>query len=418
MTAQNSKSKINVAIFYGGPSPEHDVSVVTALQALSAFDAQKYNAFPVYISQDGKWFMGDALRERKNYLFDREARKSLTPVTLDISRADGTQKKGRLLSTKSALFGPKLAAEFDVAFLAFHGLYGEDGNMQGVMDFAGIPYTGLRTFASALLMDKVATKRYMQSLDIPVLPYAEIKRPDEGTMANRAVIEQAMKDAGLNFPCIIKPTHLGSSIGVAKVTSIEETMSCMPPIFDMDESAILEPFVPNLVEYNAAVSKLSGDIEISAIERPKTHDELLDFKQKYLSGGNDKGGNKTGVKNPGAISEGMLSLTRDINPDMPSDLKGKIKDWAIKMFTAIGGTGAPRIDFIGNRETGEIWLNEVNPIPGSFGYFLWEAAENPLLFTEFLDKLATEAIAETRKRTLPRDPVPKDARLLRRPLSE
>ena len=131
-----------------------------------------------------------------------------------------------------------------------------------------------------------------------------------------------------------------------------------------------------------------------------------------MSGG---GGKKGGGKAPGVVSEGMLSLTRDINPELPADLEAKIRNWAGEAFAAVGGTGAPRIDFLGDAETGEIWLNEVNPCPGSFGYFLWEASDPPMLFTELLTHLIEEAVVEFRHSRLPADPTPKDARLFKRP---
>lgn len=416
MSQPNHKKK--VAIFYGGPSPEHDVSVVTALQILGAIDPQRYDAFPVYISPDGRWFVGDALKDRANYLFDLEAIRALTPVTLDVNRSGGMGSKGRLLPTKPKLFGPKIIAEFDIALPAFHGLYGEDGNFQGLMEYAGIPYAGTRSMASAILMDKIVTKKLMQSIDIPVLPCAEIKRPDQGWIVEEKTIKALMKAASIKFPCILKPTHLGSSIGVAKVTTPAEVAACLPAIFKHDNSAMLEPFVENLVEYNVSVARIGGVVKTSAIERPKSTEELLDFKQKYLSGADSKTGTKTGSKS-GQISQGMLSLTRELNPDLPKGTEAKIIDWVTKLYDALSCTGAPRIDCIANEKTGEIWLNEVNPFPGSIGYFLWEASTaNPLLFSELLTHLFEEALAENKKSLLPKDPVPKDARLLKRSLSE
>ena len=414
------QTKQTIAIFYGGPSPEHDVSVVTALQIASAIDSARFETLLVYIAPNGRWYIGDALTERKNYLFDVQAIKALTPVTLDTNRTDGMQRAGRLLTMPSGLFAKPKTITFDVALPAFHGLYGEDGNIQGLFEFASIPYAGMRTMMAATLMDKAATKYILAGTDIDALPCAEIKRPNQGTIVAPDIIEAAAKEAGISFPCILKPTHLGSSIGVAKVNTPAEASACLPAIFAMDDSAILEPFVENLVEYNVAVSRFNGDIQLSAIERPKSTDELLDFKQKYLSGGAGKGGDKMGrQKNPGQISQGMLSLTRDLNPDMPADVEAKIKKWATELFEKLPCTGAPRIDFIGNSKTGDIWLNEVNPFPGSIGYFLWEAApDNPLLFTELLSALIDEAMAEHKKKRLPKDPVPKDARLLKRSLSE
>lgn len=404
--------KKQIAVFMGGRSPEHDVSVVTSLQALQALDRTKYDPFPVYIATDGRWFIGDALRERDNFLPSRAVEQKLTEVTIDVHAGPG-RKKGVLVKKKKGLFGSAVAAEFDAAFLGFHGLIGEDGNLQGLMEVAGVPYTGMRTLASAVFMDKVATKHYLRSLGIPCQPFAVLNRPESGYLVPRSQVDALMKDIG--YPAIIKPSHLGSSIGVAKVKDADELIACLPAAFQYDDAVIIEPFVENLVEYNVAVSKLFGAMRISAIERPKTTAELLDFKQKYLTGAGGKTGTKDGgTKNSGAISQGMLSLTRELNPPLPSQTEGDIRGWAVRLFDAIGGSGAPRIDFIGNAKSGEIWLNEVNPCPGSFGYFLWEAAETPVLFTNYLSLLIEEAFSEAKKRALPADPVPVDARLHQR----
>ena len=233
-----------------------------------------------------------------------------------------------------------------------------------MFEAAGIPYAGMRTMASSILMDKVATKRLLASTDVAVLPYRELRRPREGLLITEA--ELADRVGGMAGPWCVKPSHLGSSIGVARVENLQELSDVLPEIFRYDTAAILEPFVDNMVEYNVAVAKISGSVRTSALERPKRTSELLDFKEKYLSGGGSK---KGGSKAPGQSSEGMLSLTRELNPQLVQGLERRIRDWAETAFHAVAGTGAPRIDFIGNGETGEIWLNEVNPCPGSVRVF-------------------------------------------------
>ena len=415
MQTTKISGKKRIAVLFGGRSPEHDVSVVSGLQVMNALDPEKYEAFPVYITPQGLWLTGDVLRERGNYMLNAQNLKKTRAVTLDVSPVNRTQgRRGRLLPRESGVFDSgKPVDEFDAAIPVFHGYIGEDGNIQGLFETANIPYLGTRTMASAILMDKAATKYFLKALDIPVLPCAVLRRPAQGYFIPEEELKALAQPIG--FPAIIKPTHMGSSIGVAKVKNIEELSACLPSVFEYDDSAILEPFVENLVEYNVAVSKaFGGGIKTSAIERPKAVDELLDFKQKYLAGA-ESGGNKLGgTKNPGAISEGMLSLTRELNPKLDKAKESDIRTWAMRMFEALNGTGAPRIDFIGNSKTGEIWMNEVNPLPGSFGYFLWEAAAEPVLFTDFLSGLLDEAFFEYTRRRLPKDPVPAGARLLKR----
>ena len=398
--------KTRIAAFLGGRSPEHDVSVVTGLQALAALDQSRFDAFVVYVTPQGDWLVGPGLDERRNYLPDAQLRAKLNEVTLDIASDSG----GRLAPRKTGLFSRRPPVEFDVALLAFHGSGGEDGQMQGLFEAANIPYTGMRTLASAVLMDKAVTKRALEGSGIPLLRQAVIDRPATGLPAATALGE-AMKEANIGFPCIVKPVHLGSSIGVGKADNVEEARALLAAIFRLDTQALIEPFVPNLVEYNVSVARFGGAPRCSAIERPKRIEDLLDFRQKYLSGGDSK----TGGKVLGQSSQGMLSLTREINPDLAPVFADNLRRWAIAAFEAVGGTGAPRVDFLGDEATGEVWLNEVNPCPGSFGFYLWEAAPEPIGFTALLSLLIDEAQARHRAVQLADDPVPPDARLLKRP---
>ena len=400
-----NRNETRVAVFLGGRSPEHDVSVITGLQALAALDQQRFLPFPVYISPRGQWYVGEPLADRRNYLPDARTQGELTEVTLSL----GEPGPGVLLPKRSGLFARRTPVEFDLALLAFHGLGGEDGQIQGLFETANVSYTGMRTLASALLMDKAATKRLLRGLDIPLLPDAVVTRGATG-LPSADALKTLIGNIG--FPCIVKPAHLGSSIGVGKADDVEEVRALLPAIFRLDRQAVIEPFVPNLAEYNLAVARIGGTLRTSAIEKPKRAEELLDFRQKYMSGGDGKIG---GSKGDAGASQGMLSLTREINPALPKGLEEDLRRWAVAAFEAVDGSGAPRIDFYCNEATGEVWLNEVNPCPGSFGYFLWEAAETPLGFTALLSQLIDEAMARHRDSQLPDDPVPPEARLLRRP---
>ena len=152
--------KTRIAVFFGGRSPEHDVSIVTGLQAMEALDQQIYESFPVYIAAGGEWWVGEPLRDRANYIPSEQTLKSLDSVTLDVGA--NPEGIGRLISKQGGgLLGKRKTVEFDVALLAFHGLAGEDGRLQGLFDVANVPYTGMRTMAAAVFMDKAATKRLL-----------------------------------------------------------------------------------------------------------------------------------------------------------------------------------------------------------------------------------------------------------------
>ena len=399
------KEKMTVAVIFGGKSPEHDVSIVTGLQVLHAINTNLYTPFPIYIQTDGTWLVGDLLFDRENFIPDINTLKQLTPVSLDLK----SKKKGVLHPAKKNIFKHSKSIEFDVAIPAFHGLIGEDGQIQGLFEVANIPYTGMRTMASALYMDKAITKRLLSDFDIPVLPCQKISKPKEGLLPSENDLNKLAET--LQFPCCLKPSHLGSSIGVSIVNNMDELAAVLPQVFQYDTTAILETFIENPIEYNIAVRREGNHIATSAIERPKNKEELLDFKQKYLSGG---GKGKTGGKIPGQLSQGMLSLTRTLNPKIDRLLEESIHKFVKIAFEAVDGTGAPRIDFLYNKKTNEIWLNEINPCPGSFGYFLWEAATKPVLFSQLLTDLIEEAIELHRQKQFLKDPVPEEARLFKR----
>lgn len=402
-----------VAVVFGGRSPEHDVSIKTGLQALYALDQRGYEGFPVYIGLDGRWWVGEALRDEANYLPGDAVQRRLTEVR-PAPRADGLG--GCLVAQQTGRWWTRPPSwPFDAALLALHGLNGEDGRLQGLLELYNIPYTGARTLTSALLMDKAMTKQVLAGSGIAVLPCVVIDRPQRGLMPSEADLRARLK--GLEFPLIVKPNHLGSSIGVARVETFDELRAVLPGIFKLDTQAVVERCVPNLVEYNIAVMRREGVIHTSAIERPKSSGALLDFKQKYLSAGGKAGGSKSGGRKMAGralASEGMLSLTRDINPPLSEEAQNTLRRWACECFERVGGTGAPRIDFLCDERTGELWLNEVNTCPGSFGYFLWEAAPVRLDFPDLLSLLIEEALEAQRQIELPADPTVPEARLFDR----
>ena len=409
--------KIRVLVLFGGRSPEHDVSIITGLQTLKALDPERYEGIPLYIAPDGTWLTGNALADRNTYIPSKETLNNLVPVTIDLT----PRKRPRLITEPRFFWQKSKIIEFDVALLAFHGLIGEDGRVQGLFDVANVPYTGMRPLASTVLMDKAATKHILAGTNVPLLPFWEIERPAQGLLLTVKELKPLLKD--VVFPCCLKPANLGSSIGVAKVHDLQEVSDVLAAsIFPYDHTALLEPFVENLVEYNLAVRRSKGEIVTSAIERPKTSSELLDFKAKYMTGGGTKGesaksggAKKGGSKDSGQISQGMLSLTREINPALAPEVENNIRQWATEVFARVGGSGSPRLDFLCNGKTGEIWFNEANPIPGSFGYFLWEAAKTKsVLFSELMEGLIEEALYLHARAQIPHDPTPQGARLFPR----
>lgn len=401
-------TKKTVAVFFGAKSPEHDVSIVTGLQVIKAIDSSQFNSFPVYIAPNGEWLVGDELLDISSYMFNSKAQEKLEQVTIDLGA--NLNNKGKLLFKKPKLFRSKKFIEFDIAILALHGINSEDGKFAAIMDLANVPYAGMRHFAATVLMNKVAAKDLFKTAGIPVLPHNIIKRPKHGFTVDPKELEQIISK--LKFPLCAKPCNLGSSIGVAKVNNLEELISVLPNIFKYDTVAMLEPFVENLIEYNISVGSIGGKIVTSAIEKPKCIADLLDFKQKYASN-NDSSGNKFGSKSVSS-NTGMLSMTRELNPQLDVNTERNLRGWAELAFKIVHGSGFPRIDFLCNSKTGELWLNEINPYPGSLGFYLWEASSHHILFTELLNILLSEAEELHKGQQLPIDPTPVDARLFPR----
>ena len=378
-----------IAVLFGGNSPEFDVSVVSAQQLMDATDPAKYRVVPVLMDFENRLHIGPHLRNAARY-------RPLPPGLDEIVFAWG-EAGPEIRSLASGT-----ATRIDCVLLVCHGRFGEDGRIQAYLELLGIPFTGFSATNAALAMRKDLTKMLVAPTGVPVLPHVLASRQH---MADPAALAAEVGEK-LGYPVIVKPASLGSSIGVGIANNADELAGVLNLTLGKDSLALIEPRVPNLVEYNIAVRHEGGATMVSAIERPKPASDLLDFKEKYLSGG---GGDK-GSTLP---SQGMLSLTRDINPEISGAMTEQIHRYARLAFSVLGQRGAPRLDFLCNGKTGELWFNEINPIPGSLGYFLWEnAPTDPLLFPELVDHLVSQAIGDNLKQF--DDPVPEDARLLPR----
>ncbi len=306
--------------------------------------------------------------------------------------AVGRQGGARLMRKTSGLLGGREEEiPLDLVVPAIHGSNGEDGTLQGMLEFAGIAYAGAPALASAAAMDKAFTKTLLAGLPggkaVPVLPHAIIPRPGEGLHLSPADLEQALVKLleTHGFPLFVKPQHLGSSIGIAAAPDMAALLAALLAIFRIDSAAIVEPLVRNLVEYNVAVARIGGEIRLSAIERPIVEGGTLDFAAKYMAGADG------GAKLDETPSEGMVGQNRVIEPAELTEAQRRIiAASALTAFDALGLAGSARIDFLADSESGEIWFNEINTIPGSFAYYLWQAAEPPVSFTALTEAMIEE----------------------------
>lgn len=381
-----------IAVVFGGESVEHDVSILTAIQFMNAMDNERYGILPIYVGVDGRWWTGEALRGKKFYPLTPATEKDLTQVSLPGASIRGQQP--HFLAGKKGVFSKAQTIPFDLVVPAIHGSNGEDGTLQGLLEFLGIPYSGCNVLAAASTMNKDFTKRVVKAIEVPTLPHLVLTKPTEGSALDQKNIKMALvRVLGKNpFPVIVKPCNLGSSIGVTPAQDMADLLAGLLLCFRLDHTVIIEPFVGNLVEYNVAVSKAFGKTTASVIERPIKETEFLDFKGKYLSGDTQGGKMKTGN------SEGMASLNRVMNPpELSKGSQEKIRGWAIAAFDALGLAGSVRIDFLGNEKTGQLWLNEINTIPGSFAYYLWQESEPAVSFTELTTALIEEGLERARR---------------------
>lgn len=381
------KQRYTVAVLFGGPSQEHDVSVVSAQQLMDAADVQSIDVVPVYIDFQNRFFTGPSLRDVRKYRPQPGGRREV--------RFAWGERGGEMRELESGA-----TRLIDCALPVCHGPFGEDGRLQAYFERIGIPVTGFSAGNSAIAMRKDATKALVKLAGVPVLDHVAVTAAQ---MRDPDLVIQEIGDR-LGFPVVVKPANLGSSIGVGIAQDASDLLPLITYVLRQDSLALVEPKVENLAEFNISMRSVDGQIQLSAIERPKSGAELLDFKEKYLSSSAPKGAF--------VPSEGMLSLTRDINPDIPAALRDQIHDCARRAFGVLGLRGAPRIDFMHDQVNGGLWFNEINPTPGSYGFFLWEAAEKPLLYPELINHLVHEALADSVKRF--DDPVPEDAHLLPR----
>lgn len=365
--------KRNLIIAFGGISPEHEVSVLTAIQAVSALKDSDYKPIPLYITKSGNWFTGSTLLELETYKDLKKLEKTATPCYITLSDTG----KAVLIENKKGLLIKNREFNIDSVLTAFHGAGGENGAFQGVFETFNIPYTGSGVKASAIGMDKIATKNLCRDANIPVV---------EGiTFNERRWIEDSeslvSSAENLDYPVVVKPVSLGSSIGVSIVNNREELRNAIETAFRYDANLLVEKAISPLIEINCSVLGSADNCRPSVCERPVGKDELLSFRDKYQNEGDGKG---------------MASADRIIPADINPELAKKIQETACTVFSLFGCSGVARLDFLVNSETDQIYFNEINTIPGSFSFYLWK--ESGLDFKSLLSEMIKIAKEEHRKK--------------------
>jgi D-alanine-D-alanine ligase len=374
-----------IGVAFGGVSPEHEVSIISSLQAAAAMDRTKYRVVPLYLAKDGWWYSGEALLRIEAYGDLPGLLKKAFPI--DIVPGGARCLHVRERSTRR-LFARKPRFErLDLVFLGLHGGAGENGGMQGLCEVLDVPYTGSGILASALAMDKVRAKAFCRSAGIPVVASKRI-RESEWSSSEEEWLDRL--EAAPGFPLIVKPVKLGSSVGIAKASSRPELDEAIEEAFRYDEEVIVEQAVDRLREINCSVLGDEDDAVASVLEEPVSASGLLSYADKYMSSGSSGSAVKglrsgtstddTTVPGSDSISKsgapgGMASQQRRIPADLPDDVTGAIRSMAVKIFRLLGCAGVCRIDFLMDGASGQVYFNEINTIPGSFSFYLWERSE-------------------------------------------
>ena len=371
-------SKMNIAVFFGSRSCEHDVSIVSALQCIEATKAAGFNVTPVYISRDGLWYTGEPLENIETFREFNPMTKGITRVTLDV-----TANAGDLWAwppQRAGLFAkvPAPLCHIDCVIPVFHGWHGEDGTIQGLLEMANIPYASSGVLGSAIGMDKIAMKQILRGAGFPVLDFVWFTR-EQLKKERQAVIERVEKE--IKYPAFIKPAALGSSIGVSRAKNRDELERALDVAASYDRRILVEVGVVHPVEINCAAVGYGEDVRASVCEMPvpSSNDTFLDFWQKYLRNASTKGED----------SRGMKSLSRVVPAPIGEELTKRIQTMTCDIFKLLDCCGTVRVDFILDQND-MLFVNEPNTIPGSLAFYLWKASG--LDFPKLIEKMVEDAL--------------------------
>ena len=303
--------KIKVGVIFGGETVEHEVSIISAIQAIKNINTDKYEVVPIYISKNRIWYTGNPLLEVE-FFKDFENNKKFVKKVVLVKKDNGYYLQGT-----TGLFRKDIT-DIDIILPVVHGSGVEDGTLAGYLDSVGIPYVGSHTLGSALGQDKVVMKQVMASCDIPIVEYTWFY--DNEYLENKDEILKRIKKIG--YPVVVKPATLGSSVGITYVKSEKDVRSAIEDAISYDVKVVVEKAVENLVEVNASVLGNYEIQKVSPIEEVMGEDEILSYQDKYLSGSKTKGHG----------SKGMASTNRIIPARISKKLTEEIKETSKKVF--------------------------------------------------------------------------------------
>ena len=371
--------KIKIGVIFGGKTVEHEISIITANQAITSLNKEKYEIVPIYISKNGKMYTGEQLLELKNFKnLDNLIQQCEEIVLVN----NGT--KANLVRVKNKKFSNNIINTIDLAFPIMHGTNGEDGAIQGFLEILGIPYVGPDVLSSSIGMDKIMMRRILKEQNIQSLDYVAFYSLNYINDEEKYINEIETK---IGYPVIVKPGNLGSSIGIKKAKNRETLIEAIEFSMEFSDRIMVEKAIENLKEINCSVIGDMINATASICEEPIGSDEILSYTDKYVGKSKTKGGAK---------NQGMATLQRKVPAEISEETAKTIQEIAVKTFKILGCNGVSRIDFMIDLDDNNIYVNEINTIPGALSYYLWEATGKT--FEQELDELIGLAFKRDRER--------------------
>lgn len=367
---------IKVGVIFGGESVEHEISIITAIQAMSFMDTRKYEVVPIYIGKDRNWYTGEELKNMDSF-------KNLEAIPYISKEVVLTKRDDQFILQKKRGLFKGIANTIDVAFPIVHGKGVEDGSLSGYLETIGIPYVGPSMLGASIGQDKVVQKQVMAACDIPVVDYVWFY--DHEYLLDEDKVLDNIKQLG--YPVIVKPARLGSSVGITLAKSEREIKECVEEAIKYDEKIVVEKVVENLLEVDCAVMGTAADMETSLIGEMNFNDEFFTFEDKYLGSGGKKGkGAKSG--NNGKITTSGFKIPAELD----KDIEEAIYENAKKAFSALNLSGVTRFDFLVDKKNKKVYVNEPNTIPGCLAFFFYTPKGKK--YPKLLDELITKSIKE------------------------
>ena len=381
--------KIKVGVFFGGKSVEHEISVITMSQAISSLNPDKYEIVPIYISKSGVMYTGEDLLD----LYSFKDMDVLLKRCYQVSVVnDG--KSVKVMRCPAPLIGRRVLNTIDVAFPIVHGTNVEDGTIAGFLNLLGIPYVGPDILASSVGIDKIIMKKVLKESGLPVVDYVSFYSMEY--IKDEEKIQKEIKEK-LRYPLIVKAANLGSSVGIKKAKNEHELVEAIEFAMEFSDRVIVENAVENLKEINCSIIGNIAESETSVCEEPFFSDEILSYADKYMGGSKNKGvASAKGIAGAKAGGKGMAVSDKKLPADISDEKRKEIQKLTKETFKVLGCSGVSRVDFLMDKETEKVYVNEINTIPGALSYYLWEASGKT--FEQELDELIDIALKRHRER--------------------